>query len=278
MSPGSPLMRRARPVPASAEEQHGGSTSVVFVHGLGSSGQCWEVVMAHLSGGLDPWIFEMPWGGGGGATWAQGRPGRHLDTRFAAMDAPPDIVVAHSFGANVVLEELAAGRMPTVRAAVLVSPFYRPAPESFCFEDLSHYLDDFPQILREGVRLRAGSGRSDELLLDLAVKIQERIDPYGWMRFMRSYLRTPLLDLSRVRVPVLVVVGTADIAAPPRDGLELARRLPEATLKAFDGCGHFPMAERSEAFAALLNDFLASHAGSIRPASPESSTRTEAST
>ena len=70
-------------------------------------------------------------------------------------------------------------------------------------------------------------------------------------------------DLSRVRVPVLVVVGEHDEATPPPMSRELAAGLPNARLKIIAGCAHVPQLQSPEAFLDAIGDFLpAVHAAS----------------
>ena len=63
--------------------------------------------------------------------------------------------------------------------------------------------------------------------------------------------------LSRVRAPVLIVMGTADPDFPdPRaEAVLLAGRL-HGTAVLLDGAGHYPQAEMPEAFSAKVLDFL----------------------
>ena len=94
----------------------------------------------------------------------------------------------------------------------------------------------------------------------MALRVQDRIGPYGWVRFFETYLRTPQLRLDRIVVPCLIISGAQDIAASPADARALASALPfaRARVHIIQDCGHFPMTERAEAFGALVNDFLVS--------------------
>ena len=63
-------------------------------------------------------------------------------------------------------------------------------------------------------------------------------------------------ELSRIRNPVLVVVGSNDPATPPALGLDLAERLPDARMIEMPGIGHAPHVEDPEGFLAAIGPFL----------------------
>lgn len=63
-------------------------------------------------------------------------------------------------------------------------------------------------------------------------------------------------ELSKVRVPVLVLVGEHDEATPPPMSQELAALLPNAQLKIIAGCAHVPQLQAPEVFLEAITDFL----------------------
>ena len=62
-------------------------------------------------------------------------------------------------------------------------------------------------------------------------------------------------ELPNIRVPTLVVVGTADILTPPAQARLIARRIPGARLEVFPGGGHMLMLERAGELERLIVDF-----------------------
>jgi pimeloyl-ACP methyl ester carboxylesterase len=178
----------------------------------------------------------------------------------AAADAVPggvDVIVAHSFAANLVLEQIAAGDLGAPSALVLIAPFYRAHPDDFDFDTLEAYLHGLLGILDEGLRVSAFADLDPEVRTAMAARVRERIGPYGWMRFFDAYLRTPMVDLTRVDLPVLVMGGVDDVAAAPSDATAVAKGLPHARLELLADCGHFPMIQQPELTAVLLRRFLA---------------------
>src|SRR5665213_1222206 len=63
-------------------------------------------------------------------------------------------------------------------------------------------------------------------------------------------------QLSKVKVPVLVLVGEHDEATPPPMSHELAAMLPDARLKIIAGCAHVPQLQAPEVFLDAIGDFL----------------------
>jgi len=63
-------------------------------------------------------------------------------------------------------------------------------------------------------------------------------------------------ELSKVNVPVLVLVGEHDEATPPPMSHELAALLPNARLKIIAGCAHVPQLQAPAVFLDAIGDFL----------------------
>jgi len=63
-------------------------------------------------------------------------------------------------------------------------------------------------------------------------------------------------ELSKVKMPVLVVVGEYDEATPPPMSYELAAMLPNARLKVIPGCAHVPQLQAPEVFLQAIGDFI----------------------
>jgi pimeloyl-ACP methyl ester carboxylesterase len=64
------------------------------------------------------------------------------------------------------------------------------------------------------------------------------------------------LDVSRIAVPTLVLMGQHDQLTPLSDGADLAQRLPQARLVVVPDAGHMPMIEQPAAVNAALRTFL----------------------
>ncbi|MEV4015094.1 alpha/beta fold hydrolase [Nonomuraea angiospora] len=229
---------------------------VLLLHGLGGGPSTWNR-FAELAGPrLELWEADLPWSAAGTGEWS-----RHADAtpwiRAALTETGDvDLVVAHSFAANMTLEVLAGDGGAPARAAVLVAPFYRGSPAEFDWATIESYLDGFYGILDDGLRVSSGDRLAADLRRGMALKLRERLGPYGWMRFFDAYLRSPLLDTAAVTAPCLVISGADDLAARPRDGRALAEALPRARFETLPA-GHLPMIEQADRFAALVGEFAA---------------------
>jgi len=63
-------------------------------------------------------------------------------------------------------------------------------------------------------------------------------------------------ELSKLKLPVLVLVGEHDEATPPAMSHELAAGLPQAHLEIIPGCAHVPQLQSPAIFLEMLGDFL----------------------
>lgn len=231
---------------------------VLLLTGLAGSPNLWRPYAYRADQSQELWVADLPWTGLGVPDWScpGGSPTKAIGAALAAVPGRVEVIVAHSFAANALLEFL-VDRVPSqLRAVVLVSPFYRTSPEAFDWADISYYLNEFHRILSEGLRVSTRQESSAEMLHEMALRLRDRIGPYGWMRFFDAYLRTPFLDVSKLNLPVLVIGGERDFAAPVAEVRTLAARLPAARSASSGSCGHFCMTEDPAWFARTVVDFL----------------------
>ncbi|HEV3001539.1 MAG TPA: alpha/beta fold hydrolase [Solirubrobacteraceae bacterium] len=123
--------------------------------------------------------------------------------------------------------------------------------------------------------LREGMGPSAEELLPRMVaprtiaelpEVAEHVmrmmrgtSPQGAAAALRGRAERPdyVEMLTRVAVPVLVVVGTEDDFTPVSEAELIRDQVPDATLAVVEGAGHMPNLERTAEFDAALDGFLA---------------------
>jgi 4,5:9,10-diseco-3-hydroxy-5,9,17-trioxoandrosta-1(10),2-diene-4-oate hydrolase len=63
-------------------------------------------------------------------------------------------------------------------------------------------------------------------------------------------------DLHKIEQPVLIIWGEQDRVLPLKHAYVAAEKLPRATLKIFDKCGHLPFFEQPEEFNRIVLEFL----------------------
>ena len=63
--------------------------------------------------------------------------------------------------------------------------------------------------------------------------------------------------LHRITVPTQLLWGAEDRVVPPDYGRRFAAAIPGAQFSLIEGAGHYPHIEKPEAFAAALDQFVA---------------------
>ncbi|GAA3858566.1 alpha/beta fold hydrolase [Streptomyces sedi] len=256
----------AEPPVTVARRTHGAGPRLLLLHGLAAGESLWDSCLPLLPPDCSVWTAQLPWRNGGVEDWARrGDPGVWLRQALDAVPGGPEVVVAHSMAATLLLDvlhrEAEEGRAPlaerNTRALALVSPFYRASAEEFDWETITYYLNDFHLIMEEGIRVHSAGRFAPDIQRAMGERVRDFVGPYGWMRFFDLYLRTPDLRVDRFDVPCLLLAGERDFAAPPGEALALAAALPDARAELLPETGHFPMIEDAAAFTHTLNAFLA---------------------
>ncbi len=62
--------------------------------------------------------------------------------------------------------------------------------------------------------------------------------------------------LGRIQTPVLVVGGAEDATFPPRDAIDMAKAIPDASIRVLDGVAHLAGLENPPLVSALVEQFL----------------------
>ncbi|MEV7957110.1 alpha/beta hydrolase [Streptomyces sp. NPDC088141] len=235
-----------------------GAVRVLALHGLAGSVSSWAPYERLALDEVELWDGELPWGSAGDPGWSlRDDPVDHVERALDAVPGGVDLLMVHSFTAGPALEALVRrADSGGPRAAVVVAPFHRRRTDDFSWDDATYYLGGFHRILEEGLRIGGGERLPAEVRAAMALRVRDRVGPYGWQQFFGAYLRSPFLDVASLRLPVLVVAGSEDFAAPPDDARALAAALPEGRFRLFDDCGHFAMAEQPQRFADAVHELL----------------------
>ena len=197
----------------------------------------------------------------------------HVRDAEALLDGPA-AVVGNSLGGRVALE-LALHRPDLVERLVLIDsalPGWEWSEETragWAAEEAAYEAGDFETAAEESVRMWIdGPNRSrDDVDPDLRALVAEMV--------LRSYemqegaweagaeeedvLGTPAGErLGEVRCPVLVLVGTEDVADMRAISEHLAASIADARLVSVAGASHLPSLECAEEVNGLLLGFLGS--------------------
>jgi pimeloyl-ACP methyl ester carboxylesterase len=227
------------------------------IHGLEGSWDNWCPLRTGCFEQFTMYSLDLPWNGEDGYYWSFTRPAHDwLGLTLDLLPRTPAVIVAHSYGVNVLLEYLQRQRLPGLSALVLLSAFYRPDFSDNDWTLFERCLQGFRAILSEGVQLRRGRVVEPALLASMVEKVLDHVGPVGFTECFAHFARTPMLKLDRIDVPVLVVAGERDPGASPSGNAALAAKLSAARLAMFPGCGHFSMIEHPELVERAVRLFL----------------------
>jgi esterase len=249
-----------------------GEPELVLLHGGGQNAHTWDLVLLLL--GRPAIAIDLP--GHGHSAWRTDRdygPIRNALAIAAAIEqhAPrADAVIGMSLGGLTTIR-LAATRPELVRRAVLVdvSPGSRQAVEKMT-----------PQQ-RGAVQLTGGprAFSSRQEMIDAAVAASPRrpasavrrgvihnshqLPDGAWAwRYDRTDPDLPYAtaelwdDVSRLRMPTMLVTGGESGFVTAADQSEMSRRLPSLRVQSVAGAGHAVQSDQPVALAALITDFV----------------------
>lgn len=255
--------------------------TVVLLHGLGDSGDCWpdavrrwsprfRVVGVDLLGhGRSP-RFTADQLTSPDPMESMYAAAEACVARLAAAHAGPVLVVGHSMGGGIA-GALAARRPDLVAAAVLEDPAWRDAaervqPRGIVRERVAEcraFADDPAGQLDKG---RADNPTWPEVELAPWVESKAQVD-LEFLDLGIANLLEPWDDVvAAIGVPTLVLLaergGPVSPAVRAR-AAELAN--PHVRIRVVEGAGHCIRRDRTEDFHALVDPFLTAHGGRLSP-------------
>jgi pimeloyl-ACP methyl ester carboxylesterase len=171
-------------------------------------------------------------------------------------------VIGISLG-GMVAQELVLARPERVGKLVLCSttpggPDAYPMPEqTVALMAGAPHLDPLEALRLFVVNALAQDPREELVDEIVAYRAAHPPDPAGWYALAGAgATHDAAARLGEIRVPTLVVHGTADNVVDARNAQLLAAAIPESRLVEFAGVGHLLPWERPAEFAALVEEFL----------------------
>ena len=250
----------------------GSGAPLVLLHGLGGTWEYWGRTMRLLAGRARCVALDLP--GFGHSDAPPG--GFELDSAvdelagaLRALGTGPAPICGHSLGGPVSVR-LALRHPEVAERVILVGPSgLKPAP---VWQDRVLKLVPIYRALRhapfhwERWLLHVGPLRRAALraLVENPATVDDAtarslVDGGREARELKGAIAASFAtglaeEAARLAVPVAAIWGDRDRMVPPGDARVLLDAVPTAVVRFLPGCGHLPMVERPEAFAALLGE------------------------
>ncbi|WP_298289454.1 alpha/beta hydrolase [Novosphingobium sp.] len=244
-----------------AFEISGAGDPVLFIHGLGGTGNVFGPQVGVLSRFFTCVRFDLPGAGQSALGAVRTMDDLVLATLSALEQAgidQPVHIIAHSMG-TVVAQHLALRAPERVRSLSLIGPVHAPAEAG-----------------RKGLQARAATARSEGLTgiadqivaggtsadtkahrPEIAAFVRElvmRQPAAGYAQHCEALAGVEAADVSQIGVPALLITGDEDNTSPSPACAALASKFPDAELLILDRTGHWTTLERpGEVNQALVN-------------------------
>lgn len=231
---------------------------VAFAHGLEDSWESWLPLARQLRPEWRAVAVDLPWRPGSDYRWHSRPSAAWLGSALDGLDRRPDLIVAHSYGANALLELLCARDPRVPDRAVLICPLYRPPGLAITWRVFDRARRAFEQHIHDSVRSRLGARAAvlDPEVVDLMIaKAVDRIGPAGFLAVFDRLTSSSALALDRIEAQVLVLAGGSDPSLSPATAAALAGRITGARLSVDDDYDHFCYARRAREVAAAVHAF-----------------------
>lgn len=249
---------------------------LLLVHGLGADHRAW--IMQRRAFGSRYRCIALDNRGVGSSD----KPVGPYDLEVMARDALRALDAAGYDSAHVVgvsmggiLAQILAVRAPErVRSLTLACTACRHLPwrrELLAGWAEAAETEGMGSFVRDNIRWLMGprSLRRVWPLVTFLAPLVANVPPHGFAAQARAILAmddTMADELSAIRVPTLVTVGSQDILTPRGDSAELAERIPTAELVVIRGGAHSVQAEQAGTFNRVVREHLDAASAAASPA------------
>ncbi|WP_329008688.1 alpha/beta hydrolase [Micromonospora rifamycinica] len=232
---------------------------VVFAHGLEDSWASWLPLSNVLPSDWYPVALDLPWRPGNDYRWRHRPSSQWLADGLDGLDRRPDLLVAHSYGANALLELLCAGDRRVPDTVILICPLYRPPDVVVTWRLFERARRSFEQHIHDSLRSRLGTrlrALDPDVVDRMIAKAFDRVGPSGFLTVFDQFSASASMRLDRVTARVLVLAGGSDPTLSPQAARTLADGMPHAVLSVGESYDHFCYARQPEDVASRLRAFL----------------------
>ncbi len=254
----------AQGVPISCESV-GDGPAVLFVHGLGATGNVWHGQRLALSKFYRVVTIDLPGSGRSGKnekTYTMEGWVAQLRIVADTLQLGKFVLVGHSMG-TILAQNFAAQHHDRVRGLVLCGPLVELAPaaqQAFSKRaDLvrSEGMIAIADTVLAGA-LTLATREGNGMLTGLFREMLLAHDPLQYAAHIYALQRaTAKDDPPKIPAPTLLLVGDQDTVTPLANAQEIAGGLRSARVEVIPATAHLTMAERPDFFNAALANFLA---------------------
>lgn len=240
-----------------------GGPLIVLAHGLEDRWTSWVPMVAALDPSWRMVALELPWQSGNDYRWHHRSSAQWLDEALEQVGERPDVLIAHSYGANAALNLLCEPDPRPIPALLLICPLYRQPHHPVTWRMFERARTAFAEHIAEGVRARLRN-RIDtmepDVLQTMIELAQDRVGPAGFVTVFSQFIASADLPLETVEVPSLVLAGGADATLAPEAATALAAAISGGRLHIDEGFDHFCHIRQATGVAAHVAEFVASTA------------------
>lgn len=230
---------------------------VVLIHGAGSDHLCWPPEIRRMAGER-VLAFDLPGHGRSSGFCEQSVEGYAVQTlRFLdALGIHRAVFVGHSLGGAVALWSAVNVPERTAGVGLIASGASFEIPDGL----LNSLINEtsLPAAL-ELLQAHLFSQRTEKSLVDLVMRSSARARLSQLQSDWKAAAGFDVhAQLSRLRVPVLAVIGMEDKLVPPGMGRYLTGQLQQVKLLQVDAAGHMVMLEQPKIVGQGVSEFLKS--------------------
>lgn len=239
---------------------------IVYVHGLGGTSEYWQPLVSTLQ--LDSShknvMFDLE---GHGLSPTHAGSIVTIDSYASDLSSiltKPSVLVAHSMGCLVALAFTLA-HPELVKKLILVGPPPNPLPQAASENSIKRAAAVREKgMLHSGVAAavsNAGTSKNTKASKPLALSAVRQFllsqDPEGYAKGCTALAgATTAMDLSKLKMPVLIVTGQEDGVCPPGNAEAYKGKIQDCKVVVLEGVGHWHVTEDTDGVAAAVKAFL----------------------
>ncbi|MFF2651031.1 alpha/beta fold hydrolase [Streptomyces sp. NPDC058045] len=234
--------------------------ALAFVHGLEDAWSSCGQLSRLLADRFRCYPLDMPWRTGGTYQWrSRGTAAEWIEAGLSLIPEPVSVLIAHSLGANSVLQWLAAGATPKFDALILLSPFYWPPSVPVDWRVFDGFREDFAGVMTAGLRTRLGpraQTMDPDVFAGMTRKMLDGMGPQAFLALFDQYSAATQLPLAHVDIPTLVLGSPQDAGLAGERADALKADMPCAEVYLDPRLTHFCHMEQPREVAELILGFL----------------------